>query len=173
VAVTFKRLKECIFDRLPEHIRGERSLNVFAEQRSKFEGWLKVAVCSSLIEGGFKGVVPEKDRIDVICDGWAIELKTTNTNYRYPSVVNKNRPITLNVQGVIDDIKQLRLSAKLNGINKAVLFVVFPVEHNKQEWQKHLVKITESLGNKIYYQEFKFKNNVPGVIYFGKIKDCI
>lgn len=169
MSVTFDNLSKCLFERLPEHIQNESSLSIFAEQRAKFEGWLKVATCSSLTEGGFEGVIPEKHRIDVMFDGWAIELKTLNTNYRYSNAINKHRPITKNVQGVVDDIEALRASTKLEGINKAVLFVVFPVEHDKIEWQNHLAKIRESLRGNIAYHSFKFNNGINGVIYLGQI----
>ena len=51
--------------------------------------------------------VPEKGMIDITFDDWALELKTCNTNYRYPGVVDKSRPITENVDGIIKDIKWL------------------------------------------------------------------
>ena len=169
----FAELSKIIFNELPQRLNQHMGLSVFAKERAKFEGWLKVEVCDILSKHNLPNVVPEKHRVDVMCDGWAIELKTVNTNYRYPNVINKHRPITINVQGVIDDIEQLRNSSKLSGIKKAVLFIVFPVSHIRSDWQKHLKKIIDCLGNEIEHHLFEFNNGVHGVIYFGHINEEI
>ena len=49
-----------------------------------------------------------------------------------------------------------------------VLFVVFPALHIDKNWQTHLEKISKNLQD-IKFKEFKFKNNVPGILYFGLI----
>ena len=165
--INFSTLSKIVFVELAKLLEEHKGLSVFASERSKFEGWLKVEICDILLNAGLKNIVPEKKRVDVICDGWAIELKTVNTNYRYANVINKTRPITNNVQKVIDDIHQLRSKTDLEKLQKAVLFIVFPVVHKRVEWQSHLNKIEERLGNNIAFHEFKFRNNVPGVIYFG------
>lgn len=167
--INFSELCNIIFDELPNRLNQHIGLSIFAKERAKFEGWLKVEVCDILLCNNIRNVVPEKHRIDVMCDGWAIELKTANTNYRYQNVVNKHRPITKNVQNIIDDIEQLKESSKLTGIEKAVLFIVFPVSHIKTEWQVHLNKIKPYL-RVIEYRNFLFNNNVRGVIYLGYIK---
>jgi hypothetical protein len=52
----------------------------------------------------------------------------------------KTRPITKNVQGVIDDIEKLK---KLSGYsNEAILFMAFPATHNHKNWQIYLQKIS-------------------------------
>lgn len=169
--MNFTELSKIILESLSNRLNKSFGLSVFAKERAKFEGWLKVEVCDILLCNNINNVVPEKHRIDIMCDGWAIELKTVNTNYRYPNVVNKNRPITKNVQGVIDDIEQLRKSSKLAGVKKAVLFVVFPVSHIRSDWLKHFDKIRDCLGNQIAYHSFTFNNGIHGVIYFGKVKE--
>ena len=161
---TFKELAEIIFEEIIPKLENNIGIAIFAKERAKFEGWLKVELCESLSKY-FPTVVPEKDRIDITFDDWAIELKTVNTNYRYENVENKTRPITMNIQGVIDDIEKLKST---DYTNKAVLFVVFPVTHSHRYWRTHLHKISELLKD-IKYREFKFKNKVPGVIYFGLI----
>lgn len=168
--MNFTELSKIILESLSNRLTKSFGLSVFAKERAKFEGWLKVEVCDILLCNNINNVVPEKHRIDIMCDGWAIELKTANTNYRYSNVVNKHRPITKNVQGVIDDIEQLRKSSKLAGVKKAVLFVVFPVSHLKSEWQEHLNKIKQYLSNEIVYKSFMFNNGVKGVIYLGQVK---
>lgn len=162
---TFEKLAEIIFKEMVPKLENNNGVAIFANERAKFEGWLKVELCESMSKF-FPTVTPEKDRIDITFDNWAIELKTVNTNYRYKTVKNKTRPITMNVQGVIDDIEKLKST---NYDCKAILFVVFPVTHNNENWKKHLRKISKLLKD-VKYREFKFKNVVPGVIYFGSIQ---
>lgn len=167
--MNFSELCKIIFDELPKRLNQHIGLSVFAKERFKFEGWLKAEACDILLRKNISDVVPEKQKIDVTCDGWAIELKTTNTSYRYQNVVKKTRTITTNVQGIIDDIKKLKTSSKLTGTQKAVMFVVFPVSHENPYWQKHLGKIEKCLENKTEHQAFTFGNDIPGAIYLGQV----
>jgi hypothetical protein len=140
--MNFNRLSRLIFDQIKLELENNQGLFIFAQNRDKFEGWLKVKVCEILSSSEHvQNVAVEvgtikKRKIDIVCDDWAIELKTTNTNYRYNNYVEiKGRPITSNVKNIIKDIKKLGLSKYPN---KAVLFVVFPVEHNKKEWNFYI-----------------------------------
>ncbi len=163
----FDKLSKLIFEEIIPKLEKNKGVYVFAKHRAKFEGWLKVELCESLSKY-FQNVVPEKDRIDIVCDDWAIELKTVNTNYRYQSVENKSRPITMNVNGVIKDIEKLEKLKPLNYVNKAILFVVFPVDGSRKMWKNHLQKIQNKL-REIKSKEFRFKNEIPGIVYFGLI----
>ena len=136
----------------------------FAKRRSKFEGWLKVEIIDTLHRKGFNAL-PEINRIDVSFEDVAIELKTINTNIRYDNVINLTRPITKNTNGVIDDIKSLRVN---NYKDKFVVFIVFPIEHNNQYWQTQLQRIINNL-TEILNRQFSFQNNIPAVIYIGRI----
>lgn len=159
----FDELAELIFSEMIPKLENNLGISVFVKERAKFEGWLKVELCESLLKY-FQDVIPERNRIDITFDNWAIELKTVNTNYRFKNVGYKTRPITMNIEGVINDIK--KLEASLNYTNKAVLFVAFPAIHNHKDWQIHLKKIPLK---KMKFKEFKFKNRVPGVIYLGLV----
>jgi len=163
--ITFEKLAEFLFRDIIPKLEKNNGLSVFAEERAKFEGWLKVELCESLSKY-FPTIIPEKDRIDIVFLDWAIELKTVNTNYRYENVKNKIRPITKNIKGIIKDIKKLKST---DYTNKAILFIVFPVIHNNKTWQTHFQKISNEL-NLYKHREFKFKNHVPGVMYFGLVK---
>lgn len=162
--MNFDELSAIILDGLKIKIESHQGLYLFAKERAKFEGWLKVELCDSLFRH-FKDVVPEKNRIDVTFDNWAIELKTLNTNIRYGGVENKHRPITNNTDGVIQDIEKLK-SLQLQ--NKAVLFIVFPILHDNQNWAIQFKRISAHL-QRINHVQFYFKNNIPGVIYLGLI----
>ncbi len=160
----FERVAELIINQLRLKLENSQSLSIFARERAKFEGWLKVELCD-ILSKFFKDVTPERDRIDITFENWAIELKTVNTNIRYENVKNKTRPITKNIQGIINDIEKLKST---NYKNKAVLFIAFPAEHNHKHWQIHFEKIVVKL-RKIRYLQFYFKEKIPGVIYFGLI----
>src|SRR3972149_5464629 len=160
----FEELGKLIFDELKPKLENHQGLSIFAKERAKFEGWLKVELCDSLSKH-FKNVCPEKDRTDIAFEDWAIELKTVNTNIRYEGVKNKTRPITKNTQGIVDDIRKLKGTKYPN---KSVLFVAFPIHHNNENWQIQLKRISNQLA-KISYVEFDFKDKIPGVLYFGLI----
>ena len=160
----FEDLANLIFNEIKPKLENNQGLSIFAKERAKFEGWLKVELCNSLSKY-FKDVAPERNRIDVTFENWAIELKTVNTNIRYKNVKNKHRPITKNTQGVINDIKKLK---SIDYTNKAILFVVFPIIHSNKNWQVQLQRISKLL-REIKHVNFNFKDEIPGVVYFGSI----
>ncbi len=165
----FKDLVNLIFNGIKPKLENNQGLSIFAKERAKFEGWLKVELCDSLSKY-FKDVspernTPERNRIDVTFEKWAIELKTVNTSIRYKNVKNKCRPITRNTQGVINDIKKLK---SIDYTNKAILFVVFPIIHSNKNWQVQLQRISKLL-REIKHVNFNFKDEIPGVVYFGSI----
>ncbi len=160
----FQKLANIIFGEIKPKLENHSGLSVFAKERAKFEGWFKVELCESLLKY-FKDVVPEHQRVDISFEDWGIELKTINTNIRYEGVKNKTRPITKNTQGIIEDIEKLK---KLNFKKKGVLFIVFPIEQGNKNWGFHLQKIENQLTC-IKSCSFNFKDNIPGVIYFGLI----
>ncbi|GAG58610.1 unnamed protein product [marine sediment metagenome] len=160
----FEDLANLIFNEIKPKLENNQGLSIFAKERAKFEGWLKVELCDSLSKY-FKDVAPEKNRIDVTFENWAIELKTVNTNIRYENVKNKHRPITKNTQGVINDIKKLK---SIDYTNKAILFLVFPIIHSNENWQVQLQRISKLL-KEIKHVIFNFKDEIPGVVYFGSI----
>jgi hypothetical protein len=166
LAMDFDKLSSLIFAEIVPKLENHKGIFIFAKERAKFEGWLKVELCESLSKY-FQNVIPERDRIDITFNDWAIELKTVNTNYRFENTEYKTRPITKNIQGVIEDIEKLKKTSSYS--NKAILFIVFPATHNHENWQIHLQKIQEKL-KKIRFKEIKFGNNIPGVIYFGLIE---
>lgn len=156
-------LRELLFVALKHSFENNQGLSIFAEERAKFEGWLKVELCEILSKE--VNVKPEKDRVDVSFDDWGIEVKTINTNYRYANVKRKTRPITKNVQGIVDDIDKLKRKGPKN---KAVCFVVFPVVHDNRNWKMHLDKIITRLS-RLEHVQFDFNNGIPGVLYLGLI----
>ena len=160
----FENLVNLIFNEIKPKLENNQGLSIFAKERAKFEGWLKVELCDSLSKY-FKDVAPERNRIDVTFENWAIELKTINTNIRYKNVKNKHRPITKNTQGVINDIKKIKSN---DYANRAILFIVFPIIHSNKKWQVQLQRILKLL-REIKHVDFNFKDEIPGVIYFGLI----
>jgi hypothetical protein len=158
----FQKLVDIIFKEIKPKLQNNQGLAVFAKERAKFEGWLKVEICD-ILSGHVSDVIPEKNRTDITFGNWAIELKTVNTNYRFQNVVNKIRPITMNTQGVVEDIQKLKTSTYLK---KAICFVAFPVTHDNEDWQIQLKRISRLL-KEIHHIPFQFKGGIPGVIYMG------
>ena len=117
-------------------------VNIAMKQRSKFEGWLKLELAHRLSEY-FDDVEIESSRgsslVDVYAGGALIELKTPNTNYRADQVATKTRPITNNVDSIIQDIQ------KLQGLSVScephyIAFVMFPID-DQGAYQTHVNKI--------------------------------
>ncbi|WP_028526004.1 hypothetical protein [Runella limosa] len=162
--MTTQELFDLTADDIVTRIQTSVGLTKFAHRRAKFEGWLKVELIDILVRSG-QNALPEIERIDVSFDTVGIELKTVNTNIRYPNVINTTRPITKNINGVNEDIENLRGT---NFIDKFVVFIVFPITHDNLNWQVHLGHITNGLENYLYRQ-FNFGDNIPGVIYYGQV----
>ena len=162
--MTTQELFDLTANKIITRINTSSGLTKFAQRRAKFEGWLKVELIDVLVKEG-KNALPEIGRIDVSFDDVGIELKTVNTNIRYVNVINTTRPITKNIKGVVEDIENLRVSTFAH---KFVVFIVFPIQHHNINWQALFPRITDNLDNWIH-QEFTFENNVPGVIYYGRV----
>ena len=110
-------------------------------QRAKFEGWLKFELAHALekaqsysnvrVEEPYLKGSNKKADIAFTFKGRKcfLQLKTCNTNWRVDSVEVKTRPITENIDGVIDDIEEMRRIKKpALGI---ALMVLFPVDIKK------------------------------------------
>ena len=61
----FGTLANVIFRELGRIIAEHEGLEVFAVERAKFEGWVKVELVR-ILRKYFKSVVPEKEGIDII-----------------------------------------------------------------------------------------------------------
>ena len=164
--MTTKELLKLTADDLIKRIKSNVGLNQFIIERAKFEGWLKVELIDILLKKHLLAL-PEIDRIDITFKNTAIELKTINTNYRFSKVKNKNRPITKNINGILKDIKKLK---NKRFKDKFVIFIVFPLELNIniKKWEPHINKINKELSE-LTYKEFRFNNNIPALLYYGKI----
>jgi len=160
----FEDLTKLIFGEIKPKLEDNQGLSIFAKERAKFEGWLKAELCESLLKYS-SDVTVEKNRIDITFNDWAMELKAVNTSYQFENVKSKQRPITLNIRGILRDIEKLK---RTGYTNKAVLFVVFPVIAGYKTWPTHRNKISTSL-KKLEAKEFKFKGGIPGIIYFGLV----
>lgn len=157
-------LHELVNDELITRITSHEGLSVFASEKAKFEGWLKVEL-TDILKRNSQNPVPETNWVDIVFNDVAIELKTINTNYKFDNVNSKTKPITDNTDGIIQDIEKLKKKEELIGF---VVFIVFPCEHQNKFWQKQLQLIEMKLREHIFH-EFKFANGIPGVIYYGKV----
>ena len=163
--MTFEELWNILEEEVPKKIMQHKGLNFFIKNRSKFEGWFKVELCD-ILSKHTNNITPEKDRIDIVFDDWALELKTSNTNYRYKGVENKTRPVTKNITSIINDIVNLRNNKNYN--KKAVVFIIFPLYKTTKVWNKHISKIKNEL-QELKEKEFSFKNGTNAILYCGLV----
>jgi len=163
--MNFEQIWNILENELPKKIHSHHGLNLFIKNRSKFEGWLKVEICDILYKYS-NNIVPEKNRIDIVFENWAIELKTVNTNYKYNGINNKTKPITKNILSVLKDIRDLKLNTHYE--HKIVIFIVFPLSSSNVIWIKHKTKI-ENMLKVLKYKEFQFNNNINSILYCGLV----
>jgi hypothetical protein len=127
-------------------------LRIPIRQRAKFEGWLKFELAYFLEQKGMENVEVEskasyrRDRTDIVFfhngEPYSVELTTPNTNWKLDGVSDICRPITKNVQSIIDDVKKLN-SRTRNGI---VAFALFPIPLGDNRWQFYLDRINDKTG---------------------------
>jgi hypothetical protein len=177
----FKQALETILDDLKTKLESNRGIQVFVENRDKFEGWVKVEIvdilCNRMPDKTDK-IIPEApdsnknyQHVDIVIDDdSALELKTINTNYRHDKVKNKIRPISYNIKQLKADIKKLRDLQDENIKNKAILFVVFPLpKKDVEKFENRYLKQLKELGineQDILYKEFTTNSDVHNRIYY-------
>ena len=125
-------------------------LKIPVRQKAKFEGWLKFELANWLELQEIENVEVEskveyrRDRTDITFfhndEPCYVELKTPNTNWKIPGVVDNGRPITKNIQSIVDD------AIKLNSKYGVVAFVLFPVPYKDTRWEEYLNRINEKTG---------------------------
>ena len=133
--------------------QNEPLIKIAVRQRAKFEGWLKFELAALAEASGADMVEVEtssqepnnKQRADIsfFYNGasYDIELKTPNTNWRTEGVVVAHRPITKNVNEIIQDGKKLKRSSN-NGL---VAFVMFPIPPGDNQWEQYISRIASKL----------------------------
>jgi hypothetical protein len=163
----FQELWRILEKEISNRITKHKGLNFFIKNRSKFEGWFKIEVCDILSEYT-DNITPEKDRIDIVFDDWALELKTSNTNYNYKGIEKKNKPITKNINSILKDIRDLKRNKDYK--NKAVIFIIFPLclSVHKECWEIHIKKIKSELDI-VKEKKLIFNNGFSGVLYCGLV----
>ncbi|UNC91297.1 hypothetical protein [Candidatus Contubernalis alkaliaceticus] len=130
--------------------RNKNLLRIPIRQKAKFEGWLKFELAHYLEAIGMKSVEVEskawrrRDRTDITFfyggEPYSVELKTPNTNWRVEGVNSNVRPITKNIQSIIDD------AIKLNSPNGIVGFVLFPIPRCDNRWKVYLNRINDNIN---------------------------
>jgi len=140
---------------ISEVIRAHPALVALAvRQRAKFEGWLKFELAMLAELRGAQSVEVETRSKEDQCrtrsdlsfsyDGkrCQVELKTCNTNWRTEGVLNRTRPITKNLAGIVADAKKM-MDCPDQGI---VAFCMFPLPSDDKRWVEYLDRISNELG---------------------------
>jgi len=111
-------------------------------QRAKFEGWLKLELARALEMAGFTEVELEcqyagRRKADLAFRIQGIrcfmELSMCNTNWRVKSVRTANRPITKNVEHVLNDIEKLKMVKEPDVGLALTLFFPVPIDWSVQD----------------------------------------
>lgn len=120
-------------------------LKVVVRQKSKFEGWLKFELAHYLEKLGMESVEVEsrmeyrRDRYDISFfhqeNFYRVELKTPNTNWHIQGIKKTGKPITKNIQSIIDDAR------KLNSNQGIIAFVLFPIPCKDLRWKHYIQRI--------------------------------
>jgi hypothetical protein len=121
-------------------------LKVVVRQKNKFEGWLKFELAHHLEKSGMQSVEVEtkverrRDRYDISFfheeNFYSVELKTPNTNWNIEGIKQCGRPITKNIQSIINDAK------KLNSNQGIIAFVLFPIPVGDTRWKTYIDRIS-------------------------------
>lgn len=170
--LTYSKLTEVLFDSMLKKIALKSGLITFVKNKKRFEGWLKVEVIDSLDSTFPKShIVPEKDRIDVVCDNFGIELKVLCTEYDWesnPEIPKRNN--NKNIKRVIKDIEKFK-NLKTSNLKKIIFFIAFPIPKiNSNDWTTLLSKsLADKPVKNLKIQDIVFKNNVLGKMYICEV----
>jgi hypothetical protein len=153
-----------------EILESRRSvITIAVRQRAKFEGWLKFELAAYAEENGGANVEVESskessqahERSDITLYlhdvRYDLELKTPNTNWRSAGIETKTRPITKNIEGIVQDFKKLQDSVG-QGI---VAFVLFPIPPRDDRWTDYLRRIAAETGVPLSEQHHCSRVSVP------------
>ncbi|OAV76077.1 hypothetical protein Barb7_00259 [Bacteroidales bacterium Barb7] len=147
-------MDKIIKDGIVSIIKSNRDLlKIPLKQKAKFEGWLKFELAYYLCQIKMENVEVEyqsyytRNRTDIVFfhndNFYSVELKTCNTNWGIDGINPNTRPITKNIQSVIDD------AIKLNSTQGIVAFTIFPIPINDNRWKKYIERIAEKTGIEI------------------------
>ena len=163
----FDKLAGLILDGLTPRLQSHMGLTAFARERTDFAGWLIVETCRVLLDADLQPEL-ETHKLDLAFGDWALNVRTLTTNFSHPKAPPVKRPTTRNVDGLTKDILKITNPGRSVGYSKrGILFVVFPLEHENEQWQSiHLSRIVGEL-TKLEHRPFEFGSGIPGVIYFG------
>lgn len=132
-------------------------IKIALKQRAKFEGWLKFEIAYLALKKGAVNVQVEarynntyNNRSDVSFEysgiRYDLELKTPNSNWGVEGIVNKTRPITRNIQGIINDANKI-----CSSLNRGLIaFVLFPLPYEDKRWYIYLKRISNELNIELF-----------------------
>lgn len=162
-----KQLNDHIVDILSKN---KDKISIALKQRAKFEGWLKLELAYKLLQS-YSDVEIEhpypcnnRKHADIYASNALIELKTPNTSYHTDNCVSCVRPITQNIESIIDDINKLQ---ELGGQHeKYISFVLFPID--AKEGYKEYVQRIKNTGVRFEYRSVVI-NEIPVLVCSAKV----
>ena len=149
--------------------------SVFAENRVKFSGALKLALTENLMLLNQKATpVINRNWIKIENEKATILCKTINTDYTYyPCVAHTEKQeklFSINVYNdIVDLLTELTEMHKKYAGTAFIVLIVFPCTHNDIEWKINYNIIDDIIPNCLSYIDFRFSNNLSGVLYYGQV----
>jgi len=148
----------------------------YAENRVKFDGAFKMALIEKLRLLNNSAIPLENSKlIKIENESSTIVCKTINTNYSYfpckDHTIIQEKINAINIEYDIGDtLRWMTDLHKKYTKNAYVAIIVYPCTHNDKEWLKKYSIINEIIPNALKYVDFRFSNNAPGTLYFGKVE---
>ncbi len=153
----------------------QQLLALTCAQKAKFENWLKFELAFRL-----KVLIPDtvveykipngNKRVDIRSGNCYIELKTTNTNVSIPILSPRanggGKPITQNINDIIDDVNNLRRLVTASQDSRYVATIFFPYDTTQVV---HITRLKQHIGKGVFVELDTDINTVPVRIFVAKV----
>lgn len=171
-----KNLEKAVNNLLQSWLGASEGVSVYVKQRHPFDNALKIALIERLYMMGFEDAkhLEHLSSITTNNSNNIVITKTLNTDYIYFPCMDYDGDgkkinqinIDLKLHLLYGEISQI---SKRNFNNAYLLLVVFPCTNTDKNWTPHLEKIKTIIDGELIGVDFRFTNNAPGVVYFGKL----
>jgi hypothetical protein len=169
-------LEKAVNNLLQGWLGASEGVSVYVKQRHAFDNALKIALIERFYMMGFEDAMHLEHLSSITTNNSnnIVVTKSINTDYIYHPCIDYDTDgkkinhinIDLKLQLLFGEISQI---SKKNFNNAYLLLVVFPCTNTDKNWTPHLEKIKSIIDGELFGLDFRFTNNAPGVIYFGRL----
>jgi len=173
---TREHLKKACINLISTWLVESRGIETYCEKRVKFDDAVKAELLNKLkISGIDLFPIANSPYLSSSNGKTIVIVKTLNTNFKYYPCVDYDSEELEKVYGIdlemeITDLLKWMSQVGNHIIDESyVLFIVFPTTHNDKSWEPQYLEIEKYFEGGLQYFDFRFSNNAPGTLYFGKI----